>query len=148
AVLAIYLIVRRPRVGLLLAACTLIPLAGILAFGTKLSGRYMLIHVPPLILLTTVGLDVLAVDIRQRLSGTLPTVLPVIGGIGIVTWAIVFALPFLMQAWADPSKLMLPAQDRLEYIESDSSGYTLKESVDYLNNQAAQRVQKLHAIGL
>ncbi|HLY28238.1 MAG TPA: glycosyltransferase family 39 protein [Aggregatilineales bacterium] len=148
ALLALYLIMRKPRIGLLLAACTLVPLAGILAFGTKLSGRYMLLHVPPLLLLTCVAAGVLAADIDRRLPLIQARIPAIVGLVGIAVWAILFALPFLAQAWSDPSTLALPAQDRLEYIEADSSGYTLKDSVAYLNAQAAQSGKKLHAIGL
>ncbi len=146
--LAVYLVIRRPRIGLLLIGCTIVSLGGILAFGTKLSGRYMLIHIPPLLLLTSIALGIVAMDLNKRLSAFRPGTGTLIVSAGVALWALIFALPFLGQAWADPSMLSLPAQDRLEYVESDSSGYELKETVSYLQDYAAQHGRKIDAIGL
>ncbi|HVO69958.1 MAG TPA: glycosyltransferase family 39 protein [Aggregatilineaceae bacterium] len=147
AVLAVYLIIRHRRVGLLLMLGTLLPLVMILAFATKVSGRYILLHIPVLILGLAIGLAVLASDLRQR-GGWLGTLaVPLTVAIPLV-WGILFAVPYQIQMMGNPASVMLPGDDQMEYIEGDSSGFALDTAANYLLTVASQRTMPLRVVGL
>lgn len=60
------------------------------------------------------------------------------GGVALAAWALIFALPFATAVWLDPANAPLTAEDRGEYVEADSSGYTLGEVAAYLVGQAGE----------
>ncbi len=140
--LAIYLLIRRWRLGAFLVLSTLLPLAGLGAFAGEILPRYMLLHVPLLILLLSVGVGVLSDDLGQRR----PTLSVALNGI-MVGWVVLIGLPFSIQLWSDPSVVKLPNVDRQQYVSSDSSGYALDQAAGYLLNQAKAEGQ-LHVVSL
>ncbi|HEX3051704.1 MAG TPA: glycosyltransferase family 39 protein [Aggregatilineaceae bacterium] len=133
--LAVYLLIRRRALGLVLLGSVLIPLGGILLFAVKYSARYFHFHVPFVLLLVALGLGQLAGDLyrRSRIAGFALWTLP------LLLWGGLFALPFQRAYFDDPASLDLPDLDRLEYITSDASGFTLPEIADYLQTQAHGR---------
>jgi hypothetical protein len=143
----VYLIIRKPRAGLFLALTTLLPLAAVCAFASKLSGRYILFHVPMLILCLAVGLGKIAANLQQRNGLVQKAALPLVTGI-ILVWGILFALPFQATAKSDPASLVLSPADRNEYITADSSGFTFKDVGAYLLNESTKSSRPIHAVGL
>jgi hypothetical protein len=141
---AVYYLLRRPRAGLFLLLTTAIPLVGLLSFANKLSPRYMLFHVPGLILLLATGVGLLAADVSRRATW-LKTAIPV--GV-VVVWGGLFALPFMMQYWRDPAGLSLPDLDRLEYITSDAAGFALEDTANYLLQRSHETSIPVVVVGL
>jgi hypothetical protein len=146
-VLTAYLVVRHWRIGLFLTLSSTVPLAALLAFATKVSGRYILFHIPALIVSLAVGLAVTTADLRRH-RGLLRTIaLPLAVAVPLV-WGILFALPFQAQMRSDPASVGLPSNDRLEYIFADSSGFALNKAADYLLKLSPQNKLPIHVVGL
>ncbi|MEP7284209.1 MAG: glycosyltransferase family 39 protein [Chloroflexota bacterium] len=147
ALLTVYLIVRRWRIGLCLTACVILPLIMLFAFTNVVRARYDAFHVPLLILLLAVGLGTLALDL-QRQGGVLRS-LAVPGVVAvIVLWALLVALPFQTAMHSDPSAAAMPAEDRIEYVSADSSGFALNKVATYLLDNATTNPKPLRVIGL
>ena len=137
-----YLLIRRRPVGLLWVSVTCLPLAGLLLFATTVNGRYILFHVPFLILLLSIGIATAVADLRSR-NGV---VLAVAGF--VVLWAVSFALPLLAGIITDPASVSLPPIDRLAYVSGDSSGFTLDQVATYLLAYAGHNKRPLDVVGL
>lgn len=140
--LAIYLLIRRWRLGAFLILSTLLPLAGLGAFAGEILPRYMLLHVPLLIVLMSVGLGVLSDDLGKRWPAA-PVALRAV----MVVWIVLLGLPFTVQLWNDPSMVSLPPVDRQQYVTSDASGYGIDQAAGYLLQQAKDR-GSLHVVSL
>lgn len=141
---AVYLVVSRPRVGLLLLLSALLPLAGLMAFATRVSTRYVQFHVPFLVLLIAVGLGLLAQKLWQR-SARRQAILPLIA---LAIWAGVHALPFIVQYWNDPLNVTLPPFDTIEYVAGDSAGFGLPELASTVTTAAHDEGLPVQVIGL
>ena len=147
ALITLFLVLRNQRVGLFLSLSALLPLIAICAFATKLSGRYILFHIPMLILCLSVGLTTLVIDLRRQ-SGLARTIaVPLAVGVPVI-WGLLFALPFQATAERDPASIAISPSDREEYIIADSSGFALADVANYLLNKSARADRPLHAIGL
>lgn len=136
-VLLTYVMIRKVRLGLFLLLTLLFPLAGLLAFATRLSTRYIQFHVPFLILGIVVGGGLLVSDLYRLVRlprWLLPYSL-------LIVWCITISLPFITHYWIDARSVILPPYDREEYVRSDASGFALPEVSSYLqstvNNQSA-----------
>lgn len=146
-VLSVYLILRKPRTGLMLILCTLVPLVALMAFAISVRGRYIVLHIPMLIECLAVSLAVLAIDLSRRgalpraAALTLTAAVPILGGI-------LFALPFQAQMRTDPAAVSLPNGEWAEYVKGDSSGFALDQAAAYLIKIAAQDKQPIHIVGL
>ncbi len=137
-------LVSHPRRGLFLLALIVAPLGTLLATASLLYLRYLVIGVPGILLLTAIGIVELAGWLRSplpqgeglgvRARAGMRVLIPTFA-IGI--WAIGFALPFMATAYSDPSALILPDNDRSEYITDWTAGYGLRDMADYLLKQAA-----------
>ncbi len=142
-----YLIVRRWRIGLCLATVSILPVMALLLFATKVNGRYILFHVPFLIVWLSVGLVTLAADLQRRFR--LPDLVATTAIAGLVlVWAFDFALPFVAGITHDPASVTLPAIDRSEYVSSDSSGFALDQVAQTLTTYAAKSNRPLRVVGL
>ncbi|MCC7447267.1 MAG: hypothetical protein IT324_07630 [Anaerolineae bacterium] len=140
--LALYLLIRRWRLGAFLILSTLLPLAGLGAFAGEILPRYMLLHVPLLIVLLSVGLGVLSDDLGRRWPAV-PFALRAV----MVVWIVLLGLPFTVQLWNDPSAVSLPPVDRQQYVTSDASGYAIDQAAGYLLQQAKDQ-GSLHVVSL
>lgn len=136
--LALFLLIRHTRIAAFILSLTLIPLGGLLLFATKMSARYIMLHVPFLILWLAVGLTLLARMVKQK------WLVPVIVG----AWTLLFVIPFLSQYWRDPAQLVLTPLERLEYITSDASGYGLEDAAQVLKTQSSIPGQSVLVYGL
>ena len=95
------------------------------------SGRYILIHIPALMLCLAVGLAWLIADLRRR-GGLLRAIAIPLGVAVPLAWGLFFALPFQGQLGSDPGSVRLPLNDRLEYMVGDLSGFALDSAAHYL----------------
>ncbi len=134
----------QPRKALFWVGVTFVPVGGMLLFGTKMSGRYFLFHVPLLIAGGTVALVESARTLR-RYAAWLPRAVPTAVAL---LWFGGMAAPFYAQYLRDPAALTLPPLDRLEYITSDAAGFGLAEVSQALSAQAATTEQDILALGL
>jgi len=146
-IITAYLIARRSRIGLALALCILLPVFGLLVFGTKLSGRYVMFHLPPLAICVGVGLSILVDDVRrhQRLASPVAKAIPLTL---IAIWAILVALPFAVAMYSDPARQSIPANDQYEYFEHDASGFGIDQAASYLIAKQAGQQKPIHIIGI
>lgn len=141
--LVLFLLRWQTRLGLFLLLTTALPLAGLLAFATKMSARYFQFHVPLLLL----AIAAAAVMIEARLRRRWPAarwLLPLL----TMGWLIGFALPFWAHNLSDPGNLPITPLDREEYISSESAGFALPEVAAFLIEQAADAPQPGVVIGL
>jgi 4-amino-4-deoxy-L-arabinose transferase-like glycosyltransferase len=109
----------------LLIAISLLPLSvAVIVFGKDATVRYIVAVIAPMLVLAAVGLAALADRLTQLSFPAFRTILPaaVIG-----TWAVFFALPFIVTGYNAPAELPLATTDRQEYIGSAGSGFGLPE---------------------
>ncbi|MBL1135834.1 MAG: phospholipid carrier-dependent glycosyltransferase [Chloroflexi bacterium] len=123
---------RRPKAIFYLLSITFSVWGFIVLTSAQPSTRYLVLGIPPLLIIGAVGLDDLWRTYRsspQKIYriATLAAVLSVTvgGGLGI---------RFLLSGWNDPTKLTLADRDIWEYFENTATGYGLRETSDDLPN--------------
>lgn len=125
---------RRPRPALLTLLALGMALGGPLVFGLNLSSRYLLGHVPWVLLALACGVGLL-IERHRRLGVAALTTLAV--------WIALFAIPFQRDAWTAPAELPLTDADREIYVAYDPSGYATREI-----GEALRDAEPLPALGL
>jgi hypothetical protein len=126
---------RRPRPALLTLLALGIAASGPIVFGIHLNSRYLLSHVPYVLLALACGAGLL---IERRAWVGWPV------AVALALWALVFYLPFQRDLWTDPADLPLNDDDRIAYLTSESSGYGVRAIGRMLSADAAS----LPVIGL
>jgi hypothetical protein len=101
--------------------------SGPILFGLNVNSRYMLNHVPWVLLALACGAGLFIERYRQA-NG------PVFAAVGL--WSIVFFVPFLLDAWNDPADLRLNRDDRNAYISLESSGYGTTQIGEWLRTSS------------
>lgn len=129
----------QPRRALLLAMLSIIPLAVLILTATQLYLRYLVITLPGLLALAAVGF--VSATQFSRWRRPLPW-------LAVGVWAVLFTLPFMSTAFADPGQLALPTSDRYEYLDGWTAGFGLREAADELIRIAHAQNAPLTAIGL
>lgn len=124
---------RRPRPALLTLLALGMALGGPLVFGLNLSSRYLLSHVPWVLLAVACGIGLLVE--RQRLG--------LAALVALAVWIALFAVPFQRDAWNAPAGLPLTEADREVYVAYDPSGYATREI-----GEALRDAEPLPALGL
>lgn len=138
-----FLSIRRWRQALFLIAALALPLGGLLAFADKLSPRYFHFHVPFALLLVATAVTVVARALHDHFR--IPVaVLPLLV-LGI--WGAGFTIPFHQQFFRDPAALDLPRLDRLEYVESDASGFGTREVMAHILESSTSE-RRLVVVGM
>jgi Dolichyl-phosphate-mannose-protein mannosyltransferase len=144
---ALYLLIRRPRFGLMLVLLLGVPLIFLLSFSTFPRTRYVEFHAPYLILLFSVGLGALAHDLLSSKRKGLARVVLVLSAVSVIAIA-AFGLRFQLVLYQSPQAAALPAEDYTEYISADSSGYALDQVAMFLATQSERYQNQIHVIGL
>ncbi|MBN1681669.1 MAG: glycosyltransferase family 39 protein, partial [Anaerolineae bacterium] len=117
--LGLYWLAQRPR-GALYAVLVLGMSAGSVAvFGRDLNSRYVLSHVPWVILPLACGAGLLVERCQQRRYRQADSVVLA----GLVIWTAVCYAGFQHHMWHDPAALPLNRDDRIAYISREASGY-------------------------
>ena len=126
--IALALLILRRR--FFLPLCLLLPLA-VLWLSPRQDSRHLM---TPLTILMLIGTVVLGDLVQRRTAFRLPTLAFVtIGGLAI--W-----LPFAWTVARAPATLIIPADDRTEYMTLESSGFGLTEVIAALEPQHPTRV--------
>lgn len=132
----------RKRIGqtLLLTLAAGLPLAALLAVGTRNDTRYYLVGLPTLLPLMGIG-GALAWGWLRR---SLPDIIPggawsLAGGLALVGLAVAY-WPFFGATYADPATLTsaLPTSDYWTYINGYPAGYGWDEATAHLRQMAQQ----------
>ncbi len=138
----------RPRAGLYLLVGILLAWSMSVLLGAELSTRYMLPGtLPSLVVLSgAVHVTIQALRNRQPIR-RLPLRSVVFGSVGL--WVVVFAVPFIDNAWHEPTALELPARDEWEYFTNFSAGYGLVDAADdFYELERAEPSGRVNVIGL
>jgi len=124
---ALWWLVREPRRAGMVLLSLVIPMSGILALSPLARARWLIPHIPLLIIAGVIGIDLFlcAVPLRRLIP-------VVVAGV----WFVGVFLPFYLPLQRDPASLPLSATDRQEYITADSAGFALKDVADYLKQNA------------
>jgi hypothetical protein len=115
----------RERIGRLLAALTLFPLAVVVLVLRVWYARYILWVTIPFLLLASLGAERLW---RRGLAGRL-----LVGGlllVGVVPW-----IPRDLRLVQDPPRAGLPAEEDFQYVNGWPSGYGVREVVGFLSEE-------------
>lgn len=123
----LYWLRHKPRPALFILLVLGIATSGPIIFGLNVNSRYMLNHMPWVLLALACGAGLLIERWRQAN-------LPIFAAVGL--WVAVFFVPFLLDAWNDPADLRLNRDDRNAYITLESSGYGTAEIGEWLHTEA------------
>jgi hypothetical protein len=110
---------KRPREGAFLLSASLLPWSMSILLAAELSTRYLTLGVLPSLAVLSGGLSIAGRRRRWFRLGVAGLMAAWMGG---------FALPFIRDAWLDPTRLALPDRDRWEYFENFASGYALVDA--------------------
>jgi 4-amino-4-deoxy-L-arabinose transferase-like glycosyltransferase len=104
------------------------------------STRYLVLGVPPLLIIGAIGIDDALQNLRQKFGNIIlhpaknvPTV--AIAGIAIfILLGGALSVRFLSQSWTDPTDLALSERDTWEYFQNTATGYGLREAANDLSS--------------
>ncbi|MFN8418161.1 MAG: glycosyltransferase family 39 protein [Anaerolineae bacterium] len=141
--LAIYWLLRQPRTAAYVLLCLVIPTVAIILLSPNVRSRYIVYHVPLLIIAASVGTQIARRWLEQRF-----TVLSVrsVSVLLLAGWLMLVFAPFYNTLVNDPAALVLPPADRGEYVSADSAGFALPELAAYFADRTS--VQPAQVIGL
>lgn len=111
-----------PGTTIFVSVWTFLPIFINTAIGKVFTARYLLYIVPPLLILTSWGIDKLFN--QTRISRTV--------------FLLLVCLPMFLQDFlfaTDPAKAFIPQNERHGYLEEWTSGYGLREIASYLKNR-------------
>ena len=133
------------RNALYLLSCIAIPTLGIILLSPEMRPRYIVYHVPLLIIAVVAGMDAL----RQLAVRYWPaTGVRVALSVAVLAWMWLVFVPFYQTLLLSPAELPLPSMDRGEYITDDSAGFALPEVADFFRNENTALGKPLHVVGL
>ncbi|NDJ84717.1 MAG: glycosyltransferase family 39 protein [Chloroflexi bacterium] len=122
---------RCPAKAAYLTSAVVLPWTMSILLGAELSTRYLTLGILPLMVLLAGGLQVVGQQAIE-IWGKQHSLRPLMVGI-VVLWVGLFAVPFIENAWNEPTDLELPSRDQWEYFENFSSGYGLVAAADDLD---------------
>ncbi len=143
----------KPMIWVILVACAfalsyatrtavllLIPVAAlfvaVLVAASSLWLRYISPAAPFLLLITAIGM-LRIVDGLRTIS--FPPVIRAVPWLITLAWAVLVGIPFQLTAYRDPSQLLLPEGDIVEYIQWIPSGYGIQDAAAYLEQNYGTR---------
>jgi len=121
----LYWLVRSRHPALFTLLVLGIAAGGPIVFGLNLNSRYLLSHVPWVLLALACGAG-LEVERSRRIGA------PFL--FAAILWVGSFFVPFMADAWNDPADLRLNENDQGEYIRNESAGFGTREIGDYLRS--------------
>jgi hypothetical protein len=134
---ALVAIVRRARPGVYLAAAGLVPLAFLVVTATFWYPRYILYAAVPGVILAARALVDLVGWAASRLA--FPAGRPRHALLAAAaTLALVPALRVDFWLWTDPSRAPMPGLERLQFVEGWPSGYGVRETVRFVEDELAR----------
>ncbi len=133
--LGVYWLARDGRRAAYVILCAAIPTVAIMLLSPAARSRYVIYHVPLLLIAAAGGFEWLRRTFRPLSMG-----LAAVGLIGLL----VVGLPFYGALTTRPADLSLPVIDGNEYRLADASGFALPEIAAFLKSQPEPH----HAIGL
>ena len=127
----------RNRSGLVILIWALIPLLLFMAFLKTFTARYLLISIPPLLIMCGYGVVILSELVSKglkvsRVSNGLFHLVPLVLFLLLVLPALYFDCLLL----TDPAKANLPKNERRGYLEDWTAGYGFKELAQFFKEQA------------
>lgn len=137
----------RMRAGLYLFVGILLAWSMSVVLGAELSTRYMMPGTLPMF----VVLGGAAHTLIQRIGSTASIQRLLRSATIAVTglWVLLFAAPFINNAWHEPTTLALPERDEWEYFTNFSSGYGLVDAADdFYELERAEPSGRVNVIGL
>lgn len=136
---------RRPREAFFLICAVILPWAMSIFLGAELSTRYLTLGILPLYVILAGGLKAIGEGVPGRGINFKPVLTALVG-----LWIVLFSLPFIDNAWNDPTELNLPSRDKWEYFTNFSSGYGLVDAVDDFEEKLTVSVPsgRINVIGL
>ncbi len=146
--IAAILLIRRGqgRAVIYLSGAALLPWIAILLVSAELTTRYLVLGVPPLLVIVAGALTPPKTGaglVKQASSA--PTKA---GWVIIAVWIGLVAGPFDWRAMTDPAGLHLPTRDEYEYITSAASGYGLRDLAADLPHLTPNEKGRIVVIGL
>ncbi|MBI5930241.1 MAG: glycosyltransferase family 39 protein [Chloroflexi bacterium] len=132
--LAFWQIRKRPKETIYLLSITFSVWGFIVLTSAQPSTRYLVLGIPPLLIIGAVGLNDLWQNLRlhsttspqlvYRLAAPLALLIALIGG-GL-------GFQFMLTGWSNPPQLSLADRDIWEYFENTATGYGLREAAQDL----------------
>ncbi len=107
----------------------LIPLLAEMIFLKTFTARYILFFIPPLILISAVGIEELISNFKFQISNSLIAIIIISA---ISPWALYMDYQLVYK----PETANLPRVERNGYFENWTAGYGLKETAEYLMKKA------------
>jgi len=151
AVMMAYLAWRKPRELVFLGASIALAWGSVIVIAGALSTRYLVIGVPPLLVLIAGGVTD-ATGFVHREHRHVPNWRAVarlywIAWALLGLWVVSYAVPFILKTYHDPTELDLPTRDRWEYFTNTSAGYALRELAADVTTLDTGEDGKIHVIG-
>lgn len=146
-VCAAVLLTYHPKQGAFLGVMFILAWTPAILFGAQPSSRYLEIGVPFLALILTGGLYTLTQRISEN-ERRLTIQRAVVAG--IMVYGLAWGGHFFYQAITEPENLNLPELDLWRYVQSTTSGFGQRDSIEYLQTtaQRSESTGKVEVYGI